>query len=106
MIRKSEELYTITDEELDKITNTFYKKINKYISDKLVNDYVAYYIATAYKGNALWDVKFELTVKAAIEELAQIADDVYDIDKIKLILENKHKLKVIDENPTEIEEVK
>ena len=49
---------------------------------------------------------FKLSCYAAVETLAQLDDDSCDIDKIKSILLNKYKLKVIQDKPTIIEEIK
>ena len=56
--------------------------------------------------DAIWDEDFKLSCYAAVDTLAQLDSDSYDLDKIKSILENKYKLKVIQDKPTIIEEIK
>ncbi len=106
MIRRSKDLKKLTDEEFDSIVGPFYDKITNYITDEIVNKFVAYYISTAFEMDAIWDEDFKLSCYAAVETLAQLDDDSCDIDKIKNILESKYKLKVIQGKPTIIEEIK
>ena len=106
MIRKNEDLVKMSDNEFDNIVKPLNKKIDEYIKDNILYQYVTYYISTAYKMDALWDSKFNLNVYEAIDKLAQLTDKDCDMDKIKLILENESKLKVVSDEPTNIEEIK
>lgn len=56
--------------------------------------------------DALQDSKFNLNIYEAIDKLAQFTDKDCDMDKIKSILENEYKLKVVSEDPTDIEEMR
>ena len=105
MIRKSEELNRINDYDFNKIVVPFDNEITNYLKN-IINDYVAYYIATGFNMNALWDSKFNLICNDAIETLSQIDSNSYDIDKVKMILENKYNLKVIQDKPTIIKKLK
>ena len=106
MIRRSKDLKRLTDEEFDSIVGPFDDKITNYITNEIVNEFVAYYISTAFEMDAIWDEDFKLSCYAAVDTLAQLYSDSYDLDKIKSILENKYKLKVIQDKPTIIEEIK
>lgn len=105
MLRDVKELKDITDDEFNKIIKPFDKEVNKYIAKNIVNQFVAYYIATGYKFNALWDSNFKLTVDQATNEFAQFIDDGYDLNKIKSMLEKEYGLRVISDKPFRIEEI-
>lgn len=106
MIRKNEDLAKMSDDEFDSIVKPFDDKLTEYVENNILHQYVAYYIATAYKMDALWDNKFNLTVYSALDQLAQFTDKNCDMDKIKFILKNEYKLKVVSDDPTNIEEIR
>ena len=106
MIRRSKDLKKLTNEEFNSIIGPFDDKVTNYITNEIVNEFVAYYISTAFEMDALWDGSFKLSCYAAVETLAQLDNDSCDIDIIKSILLNKYKLKVIQDKPTIIEEIK
>ena len=105
MLRNEKELSKITDEEFNKIIKPFDKKVDEHISNNIINQFVAFYIATGYKYNAIWNGKFILTVEQATNELAQYTSDNCDVKKIKSILEKEYGLKVVNDSPTEIVEI-
>ena len=106
MIRKSKDLNKLTDDEFESIIKPFDEKIYNYITNEIINEFVAYYISTAFDMDALWDGDFRLTAVAAVETLAQLDIDSCDLEKIKSILEDNYKLKVIQDKPTMIEDLR
>ena len=105
MLRKSEELNRINDYDFNRIVESFDNEITNYLNNR-INDYVAYYIATGFNMDALWDSNFNLICNDAIETLSQIDSNSYDIDKVKMIIEDKYNLKVMQDKPIVIEEIK
>lgn len=103
MIRKSKDLNKLTEEEFNNIVEPFDNKISDYIKNEIINEYVAYYITTAFEMDALWDESFRLSCNAAIETLAQFDGESCDLDKIKSILRNKYSINVIQDKPIIIE---
>lgn len=101
MIRTS--IDEVSDEEFDKIVLPFDKAITKYI-DNIINDYIAYYIATGYKMSAIWNSSLEAQCVSSIENLTDITS--FDYDTIKGILESKYGLKIVNDKQLEIEEIK
>ena len=83
MIRRSKDLKKLTDDEFDSIVGPFDDKITNYITNEIVNEFVAYYISTAFEMDAIWDEDFKLSFYAAVDTLAQLDSDSYDLDKIK-----------------------
>lgn len=106
MIRQNKDLSKMSDDEFENIVIPFENKISDYVYENIVDNYVAYYIATAYNMNALWDGKIELTIESAIDKLGNYLSDNYNIKKIKSILEKEYKLKVVSDDPTDIKEIK
>lgn len=101
MVRTS--IDDISDEEFDKIVAPFDKAITKYI-DNIINDYIAYYLATGYRMNAIWNSSLEAHCNSSIDNLSSITD--FDYDRIKNILERKYGLKIVNDKQLEIEEIK
>lgn len=95
----------ITDEEYEKVVVPCYNKIQDYFKSTFLDEYVAFNIATYYKHNALWNEPFEIQVNTAIEDLQQITVEDCDLKRIKQILESKYKLKIVKEEPIDIEEL-
>lgn len=105
MLRKCEELNIISDYDFNKIVVPFNNEITNYLNNR-INDYVAYYIATGFNMDALWDSKFNLICNDAIETLSQIDSNSYDIDKVKMIIEDKYNLKVMQDKPIAIKQLR
>lgn len=105
MFRDVEELRKISDEKFNKISKHFYKKVDKYVSNNVVNQYIAYFIGSGYKMNSLWSTDLNCMIEHALNELIEYANNGYNIKKIKDILINQYGLKVVNDNPTEIIEI-
>lgn len=101
MVRTS--IDDISDEEFDKIVAPFDEAITKYI-DNIINDYIAYYLATGYKMSSIWNSSLEAHCNSSIDNLSSITD--FDYDRIKNILERKYGLKIVNDEQLEIEEIK
>lgn len=105
MFRDVEELRKINDEKFNKISKHFYKKIEKYVGNNIVNQYIAYFIGNGYKMSSLWSTNLDSMIEHALNELSEYANNEYNIKKIKDILEKEYGLKVVNDNPTEIVEI-
>lgn len=96
----------VTDEVLEQNLQPFLDKISKYIKDNVANDFVAADIAIAYQTDALYAEPFDVVIGGALDDLAQTTNSFCNKDEIKKILEEKHHLKIINDNPIELEEIK
>lgn len=101
MVRTS--IDDISDEEFDKIVAPFDEAITKYI-DNIINDYIAYYLATGYKLSAIWNSSLEAHCNSSIDNLSSISN--FDYERIKNILERKYGLKIVNDEQLEIKEIK
>lgn len=105
MIRKNKDLDKLSDDEFFEIVEPLDKTMDDYMS-KFLNNYIAYYISKGYELNALWDNKLDVLINTVISEnLSKYNIDYCDIDEIKNILEKEYKLKLISDNPIDIEEL-
>ena len=103
MIRKDKK--NISDEEFKKIIDPCIKVITKYIKENILDEFIAFDIATHYKMNALWDEPFDNQIYSAIQDLSEMKLSDCNKDNVKRILKEKHKLEVTSENPLEINEI-
>ena len=78
----------ISDEEFDKVVNPCNEYIINYIKNNILNEFVAFDIATCYNMDAMWDEPFDTQIKTAVEDLSQLRFDDCDKSKIKSILKD------------------
>lgn len=95
----------ISDEEYENVVNKCHQIIVDHIKTTFLNDFIAYNLATCYSMDAMWSEDFDLLIYSAIEELSHLELKDCNKNKIKHLLEEKYKLKVINESPIEIEEI-
>ncbi len=48
----------ISDEECEKVINPFYKNFDEYIITYVMPEVIAFYIASSYSRNAMWEATF------------------------------------------------
>lgn len=101
MIR--DDISQVTNEEFDKLVETFDNTFAKHFKDNnILEEYVSYYIAERIKHNFLFREQMDDIVFSALNDLSQFYVADCDYDKIKQLLETKYKLKITNENPLEI----
>ena len=100
------DLEDISEEEFEKVILPCVEEMHNYIVDNFLNETVAHHIATYFKGNAMLRQNLNQQLNSAVEDLAQFTAMDCDIEKIKEILEKEYKLKIKNDSPLDIEEVK
>ena len=101
MIR--DDINQVTNEEFDKLVETFDNAFTKHFKDNnILEEYVSYYIAERIKHNFLFREQMDDIVFSALNDLSQFYVAGCDYDKIKQLLETKYKLKITNESPFEI----
>lgn len=95
----------ISDEEFDNIVIPFENTINLYIKEKILNEFVAYFIAEGYNFSSIWNENVDNIINTACEYLTNFNNKDCNKKIIKEILIKKYKLKIIDENKLEIIEL-
>ena len=106
MIRKCTD-EDISDEELEKVINPFYDNYYEYIITYVMPEVIAFYIASSYSRNAMWEATFYQHYNSAID-IFNINDDG-DYNKIKSevikLLRIKYSLEIINENPLDFKKI-
>ena len=105
MIRKCTD-EDISDEELEKVINPFYDNYHEYIITYVMPEVIAFYIASSYSRNAMWE--------ATSFQDYNFAKDMFNIDdkdykKIKQevikLLRIKHSLEIVSEDQLDLKKI-
>lgn len=105
MVRKVEDLRKMSNKEYKKLTDTFFEKLTEYIKNDISNQYIAKYLYLAYQNDYLWEEDLKRIISSSIEGIELTVEETYDINKVKKILEEEYKLKIINEKPLKIEKL-
>ena len=92
----------------EKITNDFDSECDKWFQDRrsIIDEFVAFYIASGIKHDAIWRGAFSGLINGAVETLASyFVEESVDRDVLNKILLEKYHLKLTNENPMEFEEL-
>lgn len=96
----------ILEDEFENVITPFNEHISDYIKTNIINEFIAYDLASAYRMNALWNCSYDIQINTACEDLAgSINRDMLDKKEITKLLEEKYKLKVISESPFDIKDL-
>ena len=98
--------YEISDEDFEKVNQPFIEDIHQYLRENFIFEYLAYYIATGYRKDALWASKLSGLFNGAIDELCGLQFGLNgDIERLRAILKNKYNLLLTSDEDLEIEEI-
>lgn len=98
--------YDISDENFEKISKPFIEDIHQYVRENFIFEYLAYYIATGYRKDALWAGKLNGLFNGAIDELCGLQFGLNsDIERLREILKDKYNLLLTSDVVLEIEEI-
>ena len=106
MIRKCTD-EDISDEELEKVINPFHDNYHEYLVTYVVPEVIAFYIASSFNRNAMWEATFYQHYNSA-KDIFNVNDDE-DYDKVKAevikLLRMKYSLEIISENPLDFKKL-
>lgn len=106
MIRKCTD-EDIPDEELKNVINPFYDNYHEYIITYVIPEAIAFYIASSYSRNAMWESTLYQHYNSA-KDTFNICDDE-DYDKVKAevinLLRMKYSLEIISENTLDFKKI-
>lgn len=98
--------FDISDEDFYKVSKPFVDEIKKYIGENIIYEYMAFYIATGYKKDALFKGTLGGVFNAALDDLCELDfGSSADIKKLKSILQEKYDLLLTSDTNLEIEEI-
>ena len=105
MFLKYPKEYEKTDMDEDKI-NSHGIRINNYIINIIVPNFVAYFIASSYYSSSEYEDNLDLFIKEALDYF-NLKIDIDDklLEKIKDILLYNYGLKIINDKPLQVKEV-
>lgn len=90
----------ISEEELDSVKYPFTDMCDEYVEKYLLPDYIAFYLATGYLHDALWESSFRQHFYSAADMFnTSIEDEKTAMAKVKDILKIKYSLDVTEEKP-------
>lgn len=105
MIRKCTD-EDISDEELEKVIDPFYDNYHEYIITYVMPEVIAFYIASSYSRNAMWEATFLQHFNSAAD-VFNLPDENYEKIKNEVIklLRIKYALEIISEDPLDFKKI-
>lgn len=100
MIRN--DLRELSDDELANLVTPFFEKVHNFAKTNLFPEFIAYYIATAYNDNVLWEQSLDQLLYTISEEFNQMKTNDINFNKFNKILIEKYHLKITNKNPIKI----
>lgn len=105
MIRKCTD-EDISDEELKKVIDPFYDNYHEYIITYVMPEVIAFYIASSFYRNAMWEATFLQHFNSAAD-VFNLPDENYEKIKNEVIklLRIKYALEIISEDPLDFKKI-
>ena len=90
----------ISDEECEKVIDPFYENYDNYLEEYVVPEVIAFYIASSFYRNAMWEATFKQHFNSAFDTFKTTCKNYKKVktEVIKL-LRLKYSLEIINENP-------
>ena len=97
----------ISDEESEKVIDPFYDNYHEYIITYVMPEVIAFYIASSYSRNAMWEATFYQHYNSAKDTFNICDDEDYDKLKAEIIklLRLKYSLEIISEDPLDLKKL-
>lgn len=97
----------ISDEECKNVIDPFYDNYDIYLEEYVVLEVIAFYIASSYSRNAMWEATFYQHYNSAKDTFNVSDDEDYDSIKAEVIklLRMKYYLEIICENPLDFKKI-
>ncbi len=90
----------ISDEECEKVIDPFYENYDSYLEEYVVPEVIAFYIASSFYRNAMWEATFKQHFNSAFDTFNLTCKN-YKKMKTEIIklLRLKYSLEMISEDP-------
>lgn len=91
----------ISDDEFELIISPHGDKVNQFIEEYIMTEVIAFYLATGYYGNCMYEESLNIHINSIIAEVfnGEEKDRLRLIDNIKKLFRIKYGLIVINEDP-------
>ena len=105
MIRKCTD-EDISDEELEKVIDPFYDNYHEYIITYVMPEVIAFYIASSFSRNAMWEATFYQHYNSAKDLINMFGENEEKVKaEVFKLLRVKYALSITNENPLEIKKI-
>ncbi len=96
----------ISDEECEKVIDPFYENYDEYVVTYIMPEVIAFYIASSFYRNAMWEATFFQHYKSA-KDIFNIDEKDYKRLKTEVIklLRIKYSLEIISEDPLDFKRI-
>ena len=64
----------ISDEECEKVIDHFYENYDSYLEEYVISEVIAFYIASSFYKNAMWEETFKQHFNSALNEVVDLID--------------------------------
>lgn len=105
MIRKSNN-NDISEEEWNNVLNPFYDNYNEFMESYVLPEVIAFYIASSFYRNAMWESSFKQHYNSGKEYLNIFDENHTKVKKeVFKLLRIKYSLEITNENPLELKRI-
>lgn len=96
----------ISDEECEKVIDPFYDNYNSYLEEYVVPGVIAFYIASSFYRNDMWEATFKQHFNSASDTFNLVYKNCKKtkVEFIKL-LRLKYSLEIINEDPLDFKKI-
>lgn len=96
----------IEDDVFAEIVSPFIDYCNDYLEQEVAPKYAALYLAEGFRRSAIWQSTYDQHLNSALDAFTMTFENKDKIkEEVTNILLNKYGLKVVNEDPLELEEV-
>ena len=97
----------ISNEECEKVIDPFYDNYHEYIITYIMPEVIAFYIASSFSRNAMWEATFYQHYNSAKDTFNICDDEDYESIKVEVIklLRMKYSLEIISEYPLNLKKI-
>ena len=99
--------FDVSDEEHSKVILAHDKVLHKFVKDNFLHEFCAFYLATGYRMDAIWEGDLDALLYGATDGLI-MSWFIKELDhnKLKSILKNEYGIIITNETPLEIVDTK
>lgn len=95
----------LSDKKMKEICGPFYAVAEKYIEDNILYQYAAFWFATQYEMNAMWEYPLEVHKTDIVNSLCDIDRFKFDLHKLDKELNEKYSLIIVSVNPFKLKKI-
>lgn len=95
----------VSTQEFDRFVAPHWDKINNYVEKNIIPDVCAFYLATGFRDNAIWEHHFDIHIGTVLDMFNHNFKITPKMkNEIKKILASKYGYHIVSENPLRFKE--